>query len=89
MVVSFDIYEVLSVVVLILCIAYLVFIFVGREEIYSKVIRLICAFALVVINTFKIPMDISMGNSYRNAIFMVILWLVNVVIVSIRLGDDL
>ncbi len=89
MVVSFDICEVLSVVVLILCIAYLVFFFVGREEIYSKVIRLICAFALVVINTFKIPMDISIGNSYINAIFMVILWLVNVVIVSIELGDDL
>ena len=89
MVVSFDICEVLSVVGLILCIAYLVFIFVGREEIYSKVIRLICAFALVVINTFKIPMDISIGNSYINAIFMVILWLVNVVIVSIELGDDL
>lgn len=89
MVVSFDICKVLSVVVLILCIAYLVFFFVGREEIYSKVIRLICAFALVVINTFKIPMDISIGNSYINAIFMVILWLVNVVIVSIELGDDL
>jgi hypothetical protein len=89
MVVSLDIYELLSVLGLILCIAYLVFLFVGREKIYIKVIRLICAFALVVIYTFKIPMDISMGNSYGNTIFTVILWLVNVVFSSMKLGDDL
>ena len=88
MVVQLDVYALLSVLVLILCVAYLVFLFVGREETYSKVIRLISAFALVIIHTFKIPMEISMDKSYASSIFMIILWLINVVIVSIQLRDD-
>lgn len=86
MVVTIDTYTVLNVTILILSIVYLIFLFVGKYEIYSKVIRLICAFALVVINAFKIPMDISMGKSY--AIFMIIISLVNMVIVSIQLWQD-
>lgn len=88
MVVSINIYEVLNVAILLLAIAYLVFLFVKRNETYSIVIRLICAFALVVIEAFKMPMDISMDKSCANAIFMIILWLVNVVICSFQLGQD-
>ena len=88
MVVSFDIYAVINVVELILCVAYLVFIFVGREETYSKVIRLISACSIIVINTCQIPMQIALEKSYGSSIFMIILWLLNVVMVSVSLGSD-
>ncbi|MBQ3415749.1 MAG: hypothetical protein IJH39_10545 [Clostridia bacterium] len=88
MVVSIDIYAVLNVVELILCIAYMVFLFVGKEETYSKVIRLISAFSIVVINAFQMPMEIQMDKSYGWSIFMIILWLVNVVSSSWSLGED-
>lgn len=89
MVVSIDIYSVLNVAILLLAIAYLVFLFIKREETFSKVIRLICAFALVVLEAFKMPMDIAMDKSCANAIFMIILWLVNAVISSVQLGQDI
>lgn len=89
MVVSIDIYAVLNVVILLLAIAYVVFLFIKREETYSIVIRLICALALVVIEAFKMPMDIAMDKSSANAIFMIILWLVNAVISSILLGKNI
>lgn len=89
MVVSIDIYSVLTVAILLLAITYVVFLFIKREETFSIVIRLICTFALVVIEAFKMPMDIAMDKSYANAIFMIILWLVNVVIASVQLGKDI
>lgn len=88
MVVSIDIYSVLNVAILLLAIAYLVFLFIKGNETFSIAIRLICAFALVVIEAFKMPMDIAMDKSCASAIFMIILWLVNVVITSVRLGRD-
>lgn len=89
MVVTIDLGLVLSVVELIACIAYLVFLFVGKEETYSKVIRTATASAIVVINAFQIPMDIQMEKSYVLSIAMVIIWLINVVISAVSLGNDL
>lgn len=77
----------LSFVGLILCIMYLFFIFVGREKTYSIIIRLVCACMMIMINVFRIPMEISMNQSYTSSIFMIALWIINVVMASIELGN--
>ena len=88
MVVQLDIYALLTVLVLILCTVYLVFCFVGKEKMYSKVIRLISSFSLVVVLALKMPIETSMNKSCTSSIFLLIIWLINVVVVSVQLKDD-
>ena len=88
MVVSIDIYSVLTWAILLLCIANLVFLFIKRDETFSIVIRLICSIAIIEIEAFKMPMDIAMNESCANAILMITIWLVNVVFTSLQLGQD-
>ena len=89
MVVQLNVYELLNLLLVISVVAYILFIFVGSTYIYSIVIRIICAIIFVMINTFKIPMEISMGNSYRASILMIIIGLLVVVITSVELGKEL
>ena len=89
MVVSIDIYLVLTVASPLLAIAYSVFHFYQKRKTFSIVIRLICAFAIVVIEAFKMPIYIAMDKSCANAIFIIIIWLAAAVISSFQLGQNI
>ena len=88
MVVSFDIYEVLNVVELIVVLIFGVFIFYKRKETFNKVIRLITTSILLIINVFQLPMEIQMDKSYGLTIFLIIIWFVNALMVTFDLGSD-
>ena len=88
MVVLLDIYAFLSVMPSILFVIYLVFLFIGREKIYSKVIRYICAFSFVAISTLKTLMEIFMHKSYASSILLIILGSITLIILSIQLIND-
>ena len=88
MVVSFNIYEVLSVVKLIACIFFMIFIFVRRNETWNKVVRLSLVSGMFLINLFQIPMEIQMDKPYVMSFVLVILWFINAVIMALELGKD-
>lgn len=88
MVVSFDIYEVLNVVELIVVLIFGVFIFFKRKETFNKVIRLITTSTLLIINVFQLPMEIQMDKSYGMTIFLIIMWFVNALMVTYDLGSE-
>ena len=88
MVVSFDIYEVLDVVELIVVLIFGVFIFFKRQETFNKVIRLITTSILLIINVFQLPMEIQMDKSYGMTIFLIIMWFINALMVTYDLGSD-
>lgn len=86
MVVSIDIYSVLTVVELIVVLIFGVFIFFKRNEILGIVMRLITSIILMTINVFQIPMEIQMDKSYGMTIFLVIMWCVDAIMAAYDLG---
>ena len=89
MVVSSGICLLLNTLVIIVGSIYFVFLRIKKEETYSIVIRVICAFALIVINVCKIPINISMKESYIGAIVMIVIGIVYLVVSSIQLGESI
>lgn len=67
------VYAFFDIVILTLAIVYFIFFFLKKTAPYSKLIRIICLFSLVVIEAFKIPLDILTDNSYVDAIVMIII----------------
>jgi len=88
MVVSFDIYELLNIVELIVCIVYLPFIFFRRSETWNKILRLCFMSALLLINLFQISMEVQLDKSYGFSVFLVILWFINALMLTFELGRD-
>ena len=88
MVVSFDIHLVLAIVELILLVAYLVFIFVANKETWNKVVRLILASSLVIVNVAQLPMEVIMGKSYGWTIMVLIVWFINAILTAMVVGAD-
>lgn len=88
MVVSFDIYEVLNVIELLALIPFGVFIFLHREETHARVVRLVSASILLILNLVEIPMQIQMGESYVMSIVLVIMWFINALTATFSLGRD-
>lgn len=88
MVVSFNIYEVLSVVVLSGDICFLIFNFVHRNETWNKVLRLSLSSGMFLINLFQIPMQIQMDESYAGSFVLVILWFIIAVFIGSEFGED-
>ena len=88
MVVSFNIYEVMSVVELIAGIVFLILFCVNRDKTWNKVIRLSLVSGIFFINLFRIPMEIQMNKSYAASFVIVILCFFNAVIISWNLGND-
>ena len=86
MVVSIDIYSVLTVVELIVVLIFGVFIFFKRNEILGIVMRLITSIILMTIYVFQIPMEIQMDKSYGMTIFLVIMWCVDAIMAAYVLG---
>lgn len=66
----------LNVVTFIALGVFVVFTLIVKEEDYSKMIAAFAAFALTLINVFKIPLDIKLGNSWIPEIILVIVWLI-------------
>lgn len=89
MVVSSEICLLLNVLLVIVGSIYIVFLRIKKEETYSIVIRAICALAIIVINVCKIPINISMKESYIGAILMIILGIVYLGVSSIQLGESI
>lgn len=89
MVVSSEICLLLNVLLVIVGSIYIVFLRIKKEETYSIVIRAICASAIIVINVCKIPINISMKESYIGAILMIILGIVYLGVSSIQLGESI
>ena len=88
MVVSFDIYGLLNIVQLIVCIVYLLFILFRRSETWNKILRLCFISVLLLINLFQIPMEVQLDKSYGLSIFLVILWFINALRLTFELGRD-
>ena len=88
MVVSFNIYEVLSVINLIVCLVYFPFIFFRRNETWNRVLRLSLMSVSMLINLFQIPMEVQMGKSYVLSIVIVILWFSNALMTTFDLGKN-
>ena len=88
MVVSFDIYELLKIIELIVCIVYLPFIFFRRSETWNKILRLCFTSALLIINLFQISMEVQLDKSYGSSILLVILWFINALMLTFELGRD-
>ena len=79
------IYKVLRVLEIILSTAFVIFMFVGRDEDYSKVILLSLIFGMVVINVLKIPMEIKMGEPYQHSILGIFTWLLITINVTLQM----
>ena len=89
MVVSFDIYELLNIIEVIVSLVYLFFFFFRRSETWTKVLRLCFASALMLINLFQISMEVQLGKSYGFTIFLVILWFINALVQTVELSRDM
>ena len=89
MVVSFDIYELLNIIEVIVSLVYLFFIFFRRSETWNKVLRLCFASALMLINLFQISMEVQLGKSYGFTIFLVILCFISGLMRTLGLSRDM
>lgn len=78
-------YIALNIIELITVFGFGVFLFIHKEKTYPKVIQLICAFILFFCNIIQLPMEIIMRKSYNMTIFVIILWLVNIVLIGFGL----
>lgn len=78
-----------NIAVGLLLIVYVLFIFIKKEKKYNIVIRIICAFIIIVIEAFNIPIAIALGESSINAKFMIIMWLFIAIYNSIILGTKI
>lgn len=88
MVVSFDIYEVISVIELITLIPFGIFIFLHRNETHARVVRLVCSSLLLIFNLVQIPMEIQMGKSYVMTMVLVVMWFIYALTTTFSLGKD-
>ena len=87
MVGSISIYTLLNCIELILALTYGFFCGPGKYKKYSKIIRLICLLAVIVISSFKIPMAILLGMPYVGLIYTIIVCSIIILIHSI--AEDL
>ena len=76
MVVSNAVYIILELIILLLSITYILFMFIKRKNISSIIIRLICIFIVTVIEVFKMPTDIVMGQSCIKIFFAIIVCII-------------
>ena len=68
-----------------LFIAFMFFLRINREEIFMKVIQLICACGFVIIGAVRLKMDIAMNESCAISIAIIIISIVIVAISSTQL----
>lgn len=88
MLVNFDTYDVLDVLAKIITIPFFILAPFKRNETYSKIIRLICTSALLIINLIQIPMQIHMEKPYTQNIILVILWFISSLCTAFSFRED-
>ncbi len=86
MAVSFDIYEVLNAVKLIVIMVFVYFLFERIGETYNKVIRLITSSILVIINIFQLLMNIHFDRPYIFTIFAIISFFITALMAAYQLA---
>ena len=88
MLVSFDIYVLLEVIEIIICMVYLLFTFYRRNETWNKKLRLGLVSTMLLINLFQIPMEVKKDKSCIISIGLVILWFYNALAIVFQLGEN-
>lgn len=80
-----DVYAVLSVIDLIACLIFGVFIFWKSDETLGRIMRLITSVIELIIHVFQVLIQIQIGNSYIITIFLIFGWFVS----ALSEADDL
>ena len=53
---------------------YIIFLFVGKEKTYSKVIRLLCTISCIIITIIQLCINLKLGIPYVTTLISIILW---------------
>lgn len=89
MVESFDIYAILNGIGVIVLIVLCIFIFYRRSETWNEIVRLCLSIVLMLINLFKIPVEVQIDRPYETSMFLVILWFMVALLITVDLGIKL
>ena len=79
---------VLTVIELVITGMFLVLIFAKREALWNQIMRLILTTSLLIINVIQLPLEVIMEGLYGLTIAMIIVWLINVIISALIVGNE-